>query len=177
MIGPSKAHAIVLRGDAIGVGQTAYGIERGGYTTFVEWGGVWRFRQIRDNFNNICFEINPLFVNVPTALRVANVDIDSMYQKRPWIHAIVNASGSTETTKGLNPITGVNRTSPLAGNWSISWNQPHPSGSNYIPMLSTPETYGFAYYTGRTSTSMSIITMTGSTETNWVKFSIMIPNH
>jgi hypothetical protein len=37
LIGPSKAHAIVLRGDAIGVGQTAYGIERGGYTTFVEW--------------------------------------------------------------------------------------------------------------------------------------------
>jgi hypothetical protein len=99
LIGPSKAHAIVLRGDAIGVGQTAYGIERGGYTTFVEWGGVWRFRQIRDTFNNICFEINPLFVNVPTALRVNNVDI------RPFIHAMVDTNGSILATRGIHSIT------------------------------------------------------------------------
>ena len=46
---------------------------------WVEWGGVWRFRQIRDTFNNICFEINPSFVNVPTALRVGNVDINDIY--------------------------------------------------------------------------------------------------
>ena len=128
MIGPSKAHAIVLRGDAIGVGQTAYGIERGGYTAFVEWGGVWRFRQIRDTFNNRCFEINPLFVNVPTALRVGNVDI------RPFIHAMVETNGSILATRGIHSITAA-KDGTIQGKWNITWTQPHPSGANYLSLI------------------------------------------
>ena len=111
LIGPNKSHAIVFRGDAIGVGQNTYSIERGGYTTFVEWGGVWRFRQIRDTFNNICFEINPLFVNVPTALRVGNVDI------RPFIHAMVdNNNGSILATRGIHNITAA-KDYTITGQW------------------------------------------------------------
>ena len=129
LIGPSKAHAIVLRGDAIGVGQNTYSIERGGYTTFVEWGGVWRCRQIRDTFNNICFEINPSFVNVPKALRVGNVDINDIYEKRPWVAGGVNGSdGAIVSTLGRYPFT-VDRRG--AGGYDISWS------SNTMPVSYT----------------------------------------
>ena len=137
LIGSNKSHAIVLRGDAIGLGQETYSIERGGYTTFVEWGGVWRFRQIRDTFNNILFEINPIFVNVPTALRVNNVDI------RPFIHAFVdNSNGAILATRGIHSITAA-KDGTITGQWNMSWTQPHPSGSNYIVELALSENTGF----------------------------------
>ena len=132
LIGPSKAHAIVLRGDAIGVGQIGYGIERGGYTTFVEWGGVWRFRQIRDTFNNILFEINPLFVNVPTALRVNNVDVNDIYQTRPWISIRVDYSSFTQR---IITITQRGRKTAsveiVTNGFSVGF-ESHPHGDTYV---------------------------------------------
>ena len=110
-------------------------------------------------------------------LKIYNVDINLIYQKRPWVHASINVDGSIEMTKGLYPLTNISRSSTLAGYWTISWNQPHPSGANYIPELSLPETFGFVYHTSRTSTSMSIITTNSLTDSSFRKLVVMIPNH
>ena len=120
------------RGDAIGLGQTAYGIERGGSTTFVDWGGVWRFRQMRDTFNNICFEIHPLFANVPTALRVGNVDINDIYQKRPWVSIRVDYSTFTQRITTITQRGQKTATVDIINNgFSIGFDA-HPHGDTYV---------------------------------------------
>ena len=101
MIGPYRAHTILSRGDTTDVGQETYTVAPGGCAAFVEWGGLWRFKQIRDTFNKLRFEITDSYVNVPTALRVGNVDINDIYQKRPWVAGSVNGSdGAIVSTLG-----------------------------------------------------------------------------
>ena len=36
-----------------------------------------------------------------------SVDINSIYQKRPWIHASINADGVVETSKGLYTVNAL----------------------------------------------------------------------
>ena len=66
VIGGNPTHAIVLRGDA--EGGEPYTINPSICSTWVEWNGIWRFRQIQGSSNSIGFEINPTHVNIPTSL-------------------------------------------------------------------------------------------------------------
>ena len=119
------------------------------------WGGVWRFRQIRDTFNNICFEINPLFVNVPTALRVNNVDVNDIYQTRPWISIRVVYTAATQgisvVNRGRVSIEPNNASGNSigydsnAGRWSIVWTDAHPHGDEYIAQYCLYNTIGFIH--------------------------------
>ena len=57
-VGHNSSHAIVVRGDATGVGTPYTMNERIG-TTLAEWGGLWRCKQVDATVNNLIFEINP----------------------------------------------------------------------------------------------------------------------
>ena len=68
--GMSIDHAIILRGDTT-TPALNYSITSGDTCAFIENGGTWRFRQIREASNNIRMEITPTHVSIPTSLRVS----------------------------------------------------------------------------------------------------------
>jgi hypothetical protein len=59
IIGQSSDHAILLRGDTTSTTIPNYAITPGAVCSFLEWGGIWRFRQVQSGVNNLLFEINP----------------------------------------------------------------------------------------------------------------------
>jgi hypothetical protein len=63
-------HAMILRGDIIynPPNYTVNGAQA--VTTFVQFGGTYRFRHVTTSANNLVFEITPTSVNVPSPLTV-----------------------------------------------------------------------------------------------------------
>ena len=160
LIGPNKAHAIILRGDTTGNGVN-YSVSAGSSTAFVEYGGTWRFRQIQDTFNTLCFEITSSYVNIPTNLRVGDVDINSIYQKRPWVSGLVKIVGNNVSV--VNQRGQKTASANFSSNmFNITWTTPHPDGDAYIAQYSLFGSVGMIYQVNDSSavTGMSIVTTT-----------------
>ena len=63
-MGADQYHAMILRGD-ITYNPPNYTVNGAqAVTTFVQFGGTYRFRQVTNLVNNLVFEITPTHVNI-----------------------------------------------------------------------------------------------------------------
>ncbi|MBU6280438.1 MAG: hypothetical protein KGN78_14450, partial [Actinomycetales bacterium] len=146
-------HAIILRGDATGLGETTYAITPGGATCFVEWGGTWKFRQVRNTTNDVRMEILPTHVNIPTSLQVGGYTAGM----RPFVSCAVKLDGVRYWTRGQQTATTARTPGGSAfGDYTVSWGTPHPDGADYVPQYCLINSWGNIYSGTRTATSIQI---------------------
>ena len=154
--GVSVDHAILLRGDTTNP-TLNYNIMPGDTCAFIEYGGIWRFRQIQENSNQIKFEITPTYVNIPTSLRVGGYTAGI----RPFVSCAVYGGSPQDApgiywTKGQNAVS-VTRVDGPTGLYRVSWSPvTHPDGNQYVPQYSVMSTRGFVYLRGMTSTFIEL---------------------
>ena len=118
LTGPSATHAIILRGDATGLGENTYAITPGGATCFVEWGGMWKFRQVRNTTNDVRFEVTPTFVSIPGSLRVGGYTAGM----RPFVSCAVRLDGVRYWTRGQQTATTARTFGGSAfGDYTVTW--------------------------------------------------------
>ena len=163
LTGPSATHAIILRGDATGLGENTYAITPGGATCFVEWGGTWKFRQVRNTTNDVRMEITPTHVSIPTALQVGGYTAGM----RPFVSCAVRASDAgIHYTRGQQTATCTRYTQGgPTGHFRVSWPNPHPDGSEYVPQYCLLNGWGTVRSWIRTSTSIELQTAQDSVGT------------
>jgi hypothetical protein len=153
-------HAIILRGD-ISYAAPNYTVNGGqDATTFVQFGGNYRFRQVTNAVNTLLLEITPTFVSIPGSLRVGGYTAGI----RDFVSCAVRASDAgIHYTRGQQTATCTRYTQGgSVGHFRVSWPNPHPDGSSYVPQYSLIGNNGVVFSgTGageRTSTSIVIKT-------------------
>ena len=148
----SQCQAMILRGD---VNYTApnYTVNGGqDATTFVHFGGNYRFRQVTNLVNSMLFEITPTRVNIPTSLRVGGYTAGI----RPFVScAVPGGTGGVYWSRGQN---AANCTRRSTGEYTVTWGVAHPDGAQYAPRYCLLNAFGSICRGRRTSTSMEIRT-------------------
>ena len=157
-------HAMILRGD---INYTApnYTVAGGlDATTFVQFGGNYRFRQVTNLQNTVLFEITPTYVNVGTSLRIGNTSTDTVYQQKAWIQAIIPSAAvlgniTITSQSGAATITQAQRTG--TGIYAINWS-PSASNVNYLVMGNVRNAAGYVSFNGTSVGGCNILTYNAS---------------
>ena len=170
-------HAMILRGD-INYSAPNYTVTGGqDATTFVQFGGTYRFRQVTNSLNALVFEITPTHVNVGNSLRIGGVSTDTLYMARPWVQCIVNQTASLLAGSDTGRVTPtIARTSGQAvGAYDISFSS-HPRSFNYTYCVQVRVDTGlaFAVVSNVFSNSVKVRTYNASQALADLQFSITI---
>ena len=77
---------------------------------------------------------------------------------RPFVSCAVNATTAEAFYSKGQQTASVTRATDYGtiGYFKVSWTNPHPDGSNYVPQYSTIHEAGFVWQVGRTSTYIII---------------------
>jgi hypothetical protein len=145
--------AMILRGDSSYTAPN-YTINGGQYvTTFVEFGGTYRFRQVTNLVTSLVFEITPTHVSIPTSLRVGGYTAGI----RPFLScAVTGGIGGVYWTRGQ---IAANCTRRGTGEYTVTWGTvAHPDGAQCVPQYCLLNAFGSICGGTRTSTSMEIRT-------------------
>ena len=123
-------HAMILRGD-INYSPPNYTVVGGqAVTTFVQFGGTWRFRHVNSGPNVLLFEITP------TNVLYKNVAL----QRIPYVSCRVDGSVITNRGGQITPSSSQN-----AGVVELTMNPPHPAGANFVPQATLISEHGYVY--------------------------------
>ena len=170
-------HAMILRGD---INYTApnYTVAGGqDATTFVQFGGNYRFRQVTSLINTLLFEITPTHVNVGNSLRIGGVSTDTLYMARPWVQCIVNQTGSIleGSDTGRTPPTIARTSGQAAGAYDVTFSS-HPRSFHYTYCVQPRVDAGlaFAVVSNVLANSLKVRTYNASQALTDVQFSITI---
>ena len=121
IISEDQYHAIILRGD-INYSPPNYTVVGGqAVTTFVQFGGTWRFRHVNSGSNVLLCEITPdniLYKNVAL-------------QRIP--HVSCRVSGNTGVLNSVGQVTPTVE-SAASGYRTVTFGN-HPAGVNFTPMV------------------------------------------
>ena len=153
-----RFHAIILRGDIDNVANNYTIAGQQPVTTFLQYGGTYKFKQVTEAINTLVFEVTPTHVNIPTSLRVGGYTAGI----RPFVSCAVNATTAEAFYSNGQQTASVTRHTQAGtiGYFKASWTNPHPNGSNYVPQYSTIHEAGFVWQVGRTSTYIIIACQT-----------------
>jgi hypothetical protein len=151
-------HAIILRGD-VNYAAPNYTVNGGqDATTFVQFGGNYRFRQVTNAVNTLLLEITPTFVSIPGSLRVGGYEAGI----RPFVSCAIPAAGGIYWNRGQN-VAQCNRTG--TGLYTVTWTKPHPDGAEFVPQYCLLNGWGTVRSANRTSTSIELLTAQDSVGT------------
>ena len=154
-----QSHAMILRGD-INYSAPNYTVTGGqDATTFVQFGGNYRFRQVTNLMNALLFEITPTHVNVGNSLRIGGTSTDTLYQQRAWIQAIIPSAAVngpvTITTQSGVATASASRSA--TGTYALTWS-PNINNGNYLVQGNVRNAAGFVSFNGTTLGGCNILT-------------------
>ena len=142
-------HAMILRGDikhsapnyTVAGGQDA--------TTFVQFGGNYRFRQVTNLMNALLFEITPTHVNVGNSLRIGGTSTDTLYQQRAWIQAIIPSAtvNGPVTITTQSGVATASASRSATGTHALTWS-PNINNANYLVQGNVRNAAGFVSFNG-----------------------------
>ena len=126
----------------------------GGFTTFVEFGATWRFRQVTDSTNELIFEITP------TNVLYKNVAL----QRIPYVSCRVSGSIFSNSRGQITP-----NSTASSGLITVTMSPAHPAGATFTPQATLISNRGDIYVDPPTSGgAVTIYTFnTAGTQTNF----------
>ena len=154
-----RFHAIILRGDINNVANNYTISGQQPVTTFLQYGGTYKFRQVTEAINTLVFEVTPTHVNIPTSLRVGGYTGGI----RTFVSCAVSAAGTLYWSRGQQTVTVQRTIGGYAwGDYTVSWSAAHPDGADYVPQFCALNFWGFIHSGNRTATSIQIKATDGS---------------
>ena len=130
-------HAMILRGD-INYSAPNYTVTGGqDATTFVQFGGNYRFRQVTNLMNALLFEITPTHVNVGNSLRIGGTSTDTLNQQRTWIQAVIPSAtvNGPVTITTQSGVATASASRSATGTYALTWSPNINNGRATCAML------------------------------------------